>query len=315
VAKDILKRNVNVQIFKSNIFSRILYKTNFSNKNSNRLLLGIDILKEDKKKDLVLIASQKVEQMYTDLLTQQNLSPVLAKKGKILFFKCIKSTCEDFLTKQYGYKVKINLSKLKNTLYTKHLLRDTTILFKVPLYSILDPQSPEFRLIYFPVYNYASENFIETLIDHLIIEISNCVIYFILINFSTVYLFRQTLYRSKFLSLRNFERFKNNLGWQLHIKTYIQRPVDLYNNRYNLYVWRTSGIYFQTIYANRSKEIASLTKLPLLTLIFIEGRDFLISRLDEALFIISKGVRFTLTSVIGQFIGLIWRGVIEGLKK
>jgi hypothetical protein len=50
-------------------------------------------------------------------------------------------------------------------------------------------------------------------------------------------------------------------------------------------------------------------------LIFIEGRDFLISRLDEALFIISKGVPFTLTSVIGQFIGLIWRGVIEGLKK
>ena len=135
-----------------------------------------------------------------------------------------------------------------------------------------------------------------------------------MIKFSSVYAFRQTLYRSKFLSLRNFERFKNNLSWQLITKTYIQRPIDLYNNRYEILILRTNGIFCRTIYANRSKEINSLTNFPLLTITFVELRDFLIGRLDETIYFVSKGVRFTLTSILGQVIGLIWRGVIEGLK-
>jgi hypothetical protein len=59
----------------------------------------------------------------------------------------------------------------------------------------------------------------------------------------------------------------------------------------------------------------ALTKLPLLTVTTIELRDFLISRLDETIYRLSNGLRFTLTSVLGKVIGLIWRGIIEGLKK
>ena len=88
----------------------------------------------------------------------------------------------------------------------------------------------------------------------------------------------------------------------------------MYNNRYEIFILRTNGIYCRTIYANRSKEINSLTNFPLLTITFVELRDFLIGRLDETIYFVSKGVRFTLTSILGQVIGLIWRGVIEGLK-
>jgi hypothetical protein len=147
------------------------------------------------------------------------------------------------------------------------------------------------------------------------LEISNCVVYFSIVKYSSVYAFRQTLYRSKFLSLRNFERFKNNLSWQLITKRYFQRPVDLYNNRYEIFILRTNGIYCRTIYANRSADVGSLTNLSLLTLVLIELRDFISSRVDEAVYFLSKGLRFTLTSVFGQVIGLIWRGIIEGLKK
>ena len=139
--------------------------------------------------------------------------------------------------------------------------------------------------------------------------------YFSILKFSSVYAFRQTLYRSKFLSLRNFERFKNNLSWQLITKIYIKRPIDLYNNRYGIFVLRTNGIDYRTIYANRSKDLNSLNNISLLTLMFIELRDFASSRIDEAIYLLSKGIRFTLTSVLGQVIGLVWRGIIEGLKK
>jgi hypothetical protein len=130
-----------------------------------------------------------------------------------------------------------------------------------------------------------------------------------------LYSFRQTFYRSKFLSLRNFERYKNNLVWQLNIKNYLQRPSDIYNNRYSIYILRTTGIYNRIIYANRSNQLTTLSKLPLVTVTTIEVRDFLVSRLDETIYRLSNGLRFTLTSVLGRVIGLIWRGIIEGLKK
>jgi hypothetical protein len=77
---------------------------------------------------------------------------------------------------------------------------------------------------------------------------------------------------------------------------------------------RADEIYAKTIYTNRSKDLALLANFPLVTVTLIELKDFLLSRFDEILYFISSTLRFTLASVIGQFIGLVWRGIIEGLK-
>tara|TARA_B110000003_G_scaffold231685_1_gene234314 strand:- start:16956 stop:17912 length:957 start_codon:yes stop_codon:yes gene_type:complete len=305
----------NEQILTARIFAKILYKINFSKKKVNQRLLGIDLLKTEIQKDLLSITTLRVEETYTKLFLKDDPEAFMQKEGKTIFLQCIKKSCEDFFTKQYGYNVKINSDVLKKSLYTKNLLADLELLFQIPFYVLKDPKSPIFNLVYYPVYNYASEGFIEALIDNIILEISNCVVYFSILKFSSIYTFRQTLYRSKFLSLRNFERFKNNLIWQLLIKVYVQHPVEVYNNRYEIFILRTSGIYCQTIYANRSGEITSLNNVSLITVTFIELKDFITSRLDELIYLISKGLRFTLTSVFGQVIGLVWRGVIEGLKK
>lgn len=299
----------------TSIFSKILYKIKVSNKKDNQFLLGIDILKDSVKKDLLSISVLQVERTYLKICQSPDAISLLQKRSHKIFFECLQQTCEDFLTKKYGYKVKIKECDFKNALYTKNLLEDTEILFKVTLSSLLDPRSAIFRAVYYPIYSSASENFLEALVDNLILEISNCIVYFSLVSFSSIYAFRQILYRSKFLSLRNLERFKNNFNWQLYTRSYIQRPTDLYNNRYEIYILKTTGIYCRVIYANRSKEITSLSNVPLLTIVFIEIKDFVISRLEETLVAISKGLRFTLTSVIGQVIGLVWRGIIEGLKK
>ena len=305
----------NDQNFPPQIFAKILYKTNFSNKKENKQLLSIDLLKAEIQKDLLSITLLRVEETYIKLLEKVNPKIFLQKRGRALFLLCIQKSCEDFLTKQYGYKVKINLDILKQLSYTKVLLKEMELIFQVPFYVLLDPKSSVFRLTFSPIYNSASENFIEALLDNLVLEISNCVVYYSIIKFSSVYGFRQTLYRSKFLSIRNFERFKNNLSWQLITKTYILRPLDLYNNRYQIFIMRINGIYYRTIYANRSSEIGDLDNISLLTLTVVEFRDFIISRLDEIVYFLSKVLRFTLTSVFGQVIGLIWRGIIDGLKK
>ena len=318
VIKVTKKNNRPINILKTltaNIFTRIVYKINFSNKKDNQFLLDIDLLKDETKKDLLYISSQNLEQVYSKLLKTSNPGSFMEVRGESLFLTLLKTTCEEFLTKKYGCYIKISTKRLKQSLYTKQLLKDLKILFQIPFYALLDPKSAQFKSIYYPIYTYASENFIEALIDNLIVEIANCITYFCIVNFSFLYAFRQTLYRSKFLSLRNFERFKNNLIWQLRVRIYITNPTDLYNSRYKIYILRTNGIYSRIIYANRANQISSLTKVSLVTITFIEFKDFLLSRIDEALYLLTKGIRFTLSTVIGQFIGLIWRGIIDGLKK
>nr|YP_009459212.1 cheY-like family protein [Chrysochromulina parva]AUS84335.1 cheY-like family protein [Chrysochromulina parva] len=235
--------------------------------------------------------------------------------GEAIFILLLKEICDSFLIKQYGCDVRLKLNEFTKSFYVKNLLEEIDIIFKVPFYAILNSKAAEFLLVYYPVYNYASENFLEALIDHLVIEIANCVAYVTLVNFSFLYSFRQTLYRSKFLSLRNFEQFKNNLIWQVRIKIYIQRPTSFYSSSYRLFLLRTTGIYTRTIYANRPQYFNSLTKFPLFVVTIVELKDFIGSRFDELVYFLSKGLRFILTSVLGQFIGLVWRGIREGLKK
>ena len=299
----------------ANLFSRVLYKTQFSNKKNNQKLLSIDLLKDDKRNSLLSITASQLENLYTQLNEKPNSQAFMQSKGQTLLLYTIKKTCEEFLAKEYGYKLTLNSKQLKSSLYTRLLLTNIEIFFRVPYYSILDSNNPNFNSIYSPVYKAPSPTLLEAFLDNLVIEISNCVIYLIISSFSSSYTLRQTLFRSKFLSWRNYERFQNNLRWQLNIKTYIKHPMDLYNSSFDLYLLGSSGIYSRTIFANRAVELSNLKQLSLLTVLSLEARDFFASRIEELVYLISTSLRFTVSSVFGQFLGLLWRGIIEGLKK
>lgn len=195
------------------------------------------------------------------------------------------------------------------------VLSDEKILLNLPLQILGQEDSSLFRSIFVPIYSKAYDSFIEALVDNLIVEIANNVMFIIINEFSSVYEIRKNFYRSNFLSLRNVERFRNNLSWQSKVRNYIKRPADIYNSQLGIWVIRTTGIYYRTIYANRSVELSTLKQFSLLTLISIEAKDFLVSRIDEAIYFFGNTVRYTFTSIIGQVIGLVWRGIIEGLKK
>ena len=63
-----------MKVMKPNIFAKVLYKTKFSKKKSNQVLLGIDLLKDNVKNDLLCITTLKVEELFNKLL-QQAQSP------------------------------------------------------------------------------------------------------------------------------------------------------------------------------------------------------------------------------------------------
>jgi len=295
------------------VFARLQYKVNQDLKNNTQTILALDLLQTDVKKELFLITTNSLEDAFLSLLRCPD--PLTAKQSKVEFLALIKKIAEKFLTNHYGYEIVLSSRFLTRSNYVKSLLADHELLFTTPLTTLSGSQFSKFRSLFAPIYNYASETFIESLLDNLILEISNCIVYLVIVDFGSVYVLRQTVYQSRFLSLRNLERFKNNLSWQAKIKMLIQRPLDLYNNCYGLYIIRANGIYYRTVYANRSNEINSLTGLPLLTVFFVESKDFVLNRLDEVLYMAGNSLRYFLTTSLGQIIALVWRGVIEGLKK
>lgn len=294
-------------------FARLQYKLDQNVRNNTQNILALDLLQQDAKKDLFSITIATLEKTVLDLVSSRETLD--EKKIKKSMLKVIKKITKKFLTKHYGCEVELNSRFLSRSKYVKALLDDQQILYATPLYTLMESKFSPFQLFFSPVYNYASEIFIESLLDNLVLELSNCVVYLIIVDFATFYSLQYTVYKARFLSLRNLECFKNNLSWQVRINTLIQRPLDLYTNRYGLYIIRTNGIYYRRVYANRSKELTSLVGPPLLTILFIESKDFLFNRFDEIVYSFGYSLRLLLTSALGQTIALIWRGIIEGLKK
>lgn len=303
------------ELIAARIFSRIDYKTRFGKERASQSVLCLDLLKREIKQDLLCITTSKLENLFRKVSAREFSSYTFEDNKKQIFLELLRDICDEFLNKYYGSKIYIDVTSLKGSLYTRHLIKDLQILFQVPLSGLINPNAKEFRKFYYPIYLSANEQFLEILLENLIIEISNCIIYFTIMNFSYIYIFRQTLYRSKFLSLRNLERFKNNIIWQLRFKTYVQDPADLYENCYRVSILMNDGISKRIIYANRTKQIQTLPNISLSVLTSIELRDFLFCRIDETIYFLSNSIRFLLTSVLGQFIGLVWRGIIDGLKR
>ena len=94
--------------------------------------MGIDLLKAEIKKELLSITVLRVEEIFIKLLEKSEAKEIMQKKGSLIFLQCIKKSCEDFLTKQYGYKVRVDLGDLTRALYTKNLIKDIELIFQVP---------------------------------------------------------------------------------------------------------------------------------------------------------------------------------------
>ena len=295
------------------IFTRLLYKLSFSLKNKSEELLGLDILRDYVKRDLLLVTSLLLEKKVISLI---NSGATFSKTQKLrhIFLTLVCQITENFLMKYYGRPITISPEVVNKCLCNKAALDDIQILFQIPLCSLIDPKCKIFCSTFSPIYSFATDSFLESLFENLIVEISNCVLFIIITEFSEIYDVRQSLYKVNFLSVRNIERFKNNFIWQTTIRVSIQRPKNIYNSLYGLWVIRTTGIYYKVIYANRTNELSKLRKTPLATVTLIELLDFTSSRFDEIFYTLGNGLRFTLTSVVGQIIGLIWRGIIQGLK-
>ena len=295
------------------LFVKICYRLNSSLENQTNFLLGTDLLRTQVKQELFKTVALSVEKKFFGVL-KENQTAVSVSQGKKILLEIVCDCTKIFLSRHYGTKIPLNSNAIKSTPYFIEISNDADILIAVPFSALINHEAQIFQSIFYPVYNSANFKLLEALFENLIIVITNCIMAIVASDFANVWTIRQTLYKSSFLSVRNSEQFKNTLALQNRIRVFIKRPKSLYNNEYNIFLIRANGIYCRSIYANRAEALFTLNKFPLFVINYIELQDFLVARSNGAFLLLGRSTQYFLTSVVGRVIGLIWKGVLDGLK-
>lgn len=296
------------------VFTNSYYKLTTTLKNQSNLLLATDLFRDEVKRDLYKIIISVIERKFLKFAKnkKKTLKPNETKK---VFLELVTESLESFFNVYYTPFLKSDNNVVQKSLYIKTTSEDFNTLINILFSSFLKKESKVFKLTFVPIYPAPTANLIELLLDNLVVEVSNCVARIIINEFSLVPDIRQNWYKSNFLSIRNIEKFKNNLAWQDRTIVFIRRPRNIYNSEYGVWSIRRNGIYYRVIYANRVNQLLNLNKASLVMVNYLECQDFVLGRLDETIFLASRGTQYFLTSVLGQAFGLIWKGIVEGLKK
>ena len=297
----------------ASLFVRVYQRLNAPLDNRTKALLGTDLLRYEVKQYLFKRVTLSTEEAFLDLIKIGQTS-VSSSESKVIFLKIISISTEIFLTRYYGIKIKIDDTMVLRIPAVQAICNDSDMLLSVLFSSLLNPKAPIFRSTFLPIYKSVNISLQDALFDNLIIAMTNGIMAVIINEFLLVSDIRQNLYKSNFLSVRNIEQFKNKLAWQSQVQRYIARPKNLYNSEYEIFVIRADGIYSRSIYANRIDELLTLNNFSLFFINYIELQDIVVAKSNSAILLIGKSTHYFFTSIIGRDIGLIWKGVIDGLK-
>jgi hypothetical protein len=305
----------------ASLWDKTVKKLQSSFLNSSKTPLEIDVLKDEKKRQLLYIALRQIEQSITDLrFSQINPSQLEVKIPDIL--KSIwQETVINFFGKYYVLNDIANIDAEVNVVDV--LLNDVDIikiefLDKIPQFdNFLSHLLFETELIVdnstASIGTAEAMQRVELILDNLIIQIANAVIQPLLNNFANIEEIKHNFYRYNLLATREIERFRNDLSWKYRIEKYISDPRFIFESRHMLLTFSDHGIRKVNIYTPRNQELQNLEGVQLAVTLALELQDAIAPRLKSAIAFIGSGFVYVLTNVIGRGIGLIGRGVLQGI--
>ena len=154
---------------------------------------------------------------------------------------------------------------------------------------------------------------IEFLLHNLLLHLANGVMQVILNNFYDLEVFKYSLYKPEFRSDRELARFRNQLSWRYRQENLFTHPQNIFESRHRLFVLSSGIIRTTYVYAPRKDELDRLTGIPWISTMVIEIRDAIAPLVRQAIALAGSGVVFVLTQVVGKGLGLIGKGIIQGI--
>ena len=286
--------------------------------NQTEYPLEIDILREEKKRELLALILHKILVLLDDLRYSEVQPQQLQERRSQLFYDLWQAILTDYFGKYYvlqvdGIEQEVVTILTQDTRAVQEAIFDRIpfavdllahFLFKSPL----EIDSVPYRLGSPEAFERA-----ELLLDNLVIQMGNSIIYPLLNHLSDVELIKQNFYQRQLMSSRDIARFRNTLSWHYRRKQWIDEPTHIFESRHTLFTLNSMGIKQASIYASRRNELDGLSGLPLLVTLLLEIRDALSPRLRGAIAAIGTGMIYVLTDVIGRAIGLVGRGIIKGI--
>lgn len=288
--------------------------------------LEIDILRDDRKRDLLEIVLRQVEATIAELRLSPLEVPQLVEKQALILEDLWRSATMDF----FGRYTTLPLGDSPTDPLNQQpieivavLLQDAAIVQAEILSKI--PMVPDFlaHLLWqlplmvdetsYAIGSVEAMTRMEALLHNLVIQVSNAVMQPLLNRFGNVVAIKQNFYDRRLLSTREIERFRNNLSWKYRVQRYLKEPTAIFESRYGLLMLADLGIVKTSIYAPRNQELDDLAGVGLAVTLALEARDAIAPRFRSAIAFVGSGVVYVLTEVIGRGIGLIGRGIIKGV--
>jgi DNA-binding NarL/FixJ family response regulator len=281
--------------------------------------LEIDILRDVQKRELLYIVLRQFENSLSELRFAQTQLHQMPEKQWVV----LRDLWQLSLTEFFGKYFTLVNQKQKSIDVVDVLLQDAdevaaTTLNRVPQVAellshllfqtslIIDNRAYEAGT---PEAMYRA----EMLLDNLLIQVANAVIQPLLNHFADVEVVKQRFYTHSLLASRDIERFRNDLSWKYRLEQYVAEPQAIFESRYILWGLVGSGIIKIPIYAPRTQELKQLQGIRLAVTLALELQDAIAPRLRTAVSFLGTGVVYVLTNVVGRGIGLIGRGVLQGI--
>ncbi|WP_082429498.1 DUF3685 domain-containing protein [Pseudanabaena sp. 'Roaring Creek'] len=320
-----LKNQHNILAIQASLWDKTVTKIQSNLSNWSKTPLEIDILKDDKKRELLYLALRQIEQSLTELRFAQILPSQLESKTPDILRGIWQETVINFFGKYYavtsitdiGNEVS-NEVNVVDTLLKDYAIIQAEFLNKIPQFnSFLAHLLFETELVVdsknVSLGSTEAMQRLELILDNVIIQIANAVIQPLLNNFANAEEIKQNFYRYNLLATREIERFRNDLSWKYRLEKYVLEPQLIFESRHTFLTFGDLGIKRISIYAPRNQELQKLEGVQLAVTLVLEIQDAIAPRLKSAIAFLGSGFVYLLTNVIGRGIGLIGRGVVQGI--
>lgn len=285
--------------------------------NRTTIPLELDILQSDKRQELISLVVQHLQNVVQDLKTLAVTPEQLPHNDQYLLGEIWQTVTLTFLGKYSHFKTNYPLDQLQEllTIYRPIIQRES--LDKIPLTedifrALLFTKTGE-SLLTPPTDLEAIAEPLGLYFQNLIIHLANSTMVFVLNYFANQEDLKQGLCQSSFLSSRAMANFRNNLAWRYRYQQYWLEPRCIFESRHQLWYFTPQGLQITSVYYPRQQELTQLTGIPWFVTILWELRDAVAPRLRSLVKFLGNGLIFLLTQVVGRAIGLIIKGIFQGI--
>jgi DNA-binding NarL/FixJ family response regulator len=300
------------------LFAECVNHLQSSLENISETPLEIDILQVEKKTELLNLVLQKFAQVIDDLRASQLDINQLSQMRERILLDLWQITTIDFFGKFSRISIGNNSVEIVTLLLQDGEIVQSQILQQVPLFNelliyLIFPGDLYIENNLYSLHSLEAKSYTLSILENLLIQVANAVIQPLLNRLANLESIKQNFYDSQLISTRELERFRNDLSWKYRWKNYVTEAQAIFESRYELFVITPRGIAKTSVYGSRQQELTQLRGVPLIVTLLLEFRDAIAPRLKSLLSLAGNSIVFILTQIVGRGIGLIGRGILQGI--